>query len=416
MARKVQKLFKTVDELYKGYFPEQTKEEKERLKNQPKEPIRLRIKRLSHSLSLYLDLYKDGKREYEFLKLYLNEETDLRVKEQNRQSLEIAFTILHDRITELNKKGAGIISAKNKVNLVSYILYQADEALKKSGNPHGYYYTLNSLAKHITRYSGDKVTFQQVDKDYIIGFINYLKTAKNINYQRTGTERDKEVFLSQNTQHNLFMKFKYILKKAVKGDVISVNPIDKLENSDKPKEEDSTREFLTIEEIKKLIITPCKNDTLKRAFLFCCLVGLRYSDISSITWSELTQDSNGANMLRFKMKKVRRGENAYISDEALKWLPEQGESSDDDVIFSLPKNDSANKQLARWIKTAGIIKRITFHCSRHTAATLNLSLGTPIETVSKMLGHTKISTTQIYAKIIDEKQKEAVSKQNGIFD
>lgn len=57
-----------------------------------------------------------------------------------------------------------------------------------------------------------------------------------------------------------------------------------------------------------------------------------------------------------------------------------------------------------------------FHCSRHTAATLNLSLGTPIETVSKMLGHTKISTTQIYAKIIDEKQKEAVSKQNGIFD
>lgn len=187
MARKVQKLFKTVDELYKGYFPEQTKEEKERLKNQPKEPIRLRVKKLSHSLSLYLDLYKDGKREYEFLKLYLNEETDLGVKEQNRQNLEIAFTILHDRITELNKKGAGIISAKNKVNLVSYILYQADEALKKSGNPHGYYYTLNSLAKHITRYSGDKVTFQQVDKDYIIGFINYLKTAKNINYQRTGS-------------------------------------------------------------------------------------------------------------------------------------------------------------------------------------------------------------------------------------
>ena len=76
--------FKTVDELYKGYFPEQTKEEKERLKNQPKEPIRLRVKKLSHSLSLYLDLYKDGKREYEFLKLYLNEETDLGVKEQNR--------------------------------------------------------------------------------------------------------------------------------------------------------------------------------------------------------------------------------------------------------------------------------------------------------------------------------------------
>lgn len=416
MARKVQKLFKTVDELYKGYFPEQTKEEKERLKNQPKEPIRLRIKKLSHSLSLYLDLYKDGKREYEFLKLYLNEETDLGVKEQNRQNLEIAFTILHDRITELNKKGAGIISAKNKVNLVSYILYQADEALKKSGNPHGYYYTLNSLAKHITRYSGDKVTFQQVDKDYIIGFINYLKTAKNINYQRTGSGRDKEILLSQNTQHNLFMKFKYVLRKAIKDDTIIVNPMDKLENSDKPKEEDGTREFLTIGEIKKLITVPCRNNTLKQAFLFCCLVGLRYSDVASITWGELTQDNEGANMLRFRMKKVRRNESNYLSDEAMRWLPERGEATDSDIIFTLPKNDSANKQLARWIKSAGITKRITFHCSRHTAATLNLSLGTPIETVSKIMGHTKISTTQIYAKILDQKRKEAVDKQNGIFD
>lgn len=116
------------------------------------------------------------------------------------------------------------------------------------------------------------------------------------------------------------------------------------------------------------------------------------------------------------MKKVKRGENAYISSEALKWLPERNKSGDDEVIFPLPKNDSANKQLARWVKSAGISKRITFHCSRHTAATLNLSLGTPIETVSKMMGHTKIATTQIYAKIIDQKQKEAVNRQNGIFD
>ena len=416
MARKVQKLFKTVDELYKGYFPEQTKVEKERLKNQPKEPIRLRVKKLSHSLSLYLDLYKDGKREYEFLKLYLNEETDLGVKEQNRQNLEIAFTILHDRITELNKRGAGIISAKNKVNLVSYIFYQADEAFKRSGNPHGYYYVLNSLAKHITLYSGDKVTFQQVDRDYLIGFVNYLKMAKNLNYQRSGSKRIKEVPLSENTQHNLFMKLNYVLKKAVTDSTITVNPMDKLDNSDKPKAREGTREFLTVEEIKKLIVIPCKNIILKQAFLFCCLAGLRYGEVASITWGELTKDNEGANLLRFKMKKNKRSNNAYLSDEAMKWLPERENAADSDIIYPLPKNDSANKQLARWIKNAGIMKRVTFHCSRHTAATLNLSLGTPIEVVSKMLGHTKIATTQIYAKIIDAKRKEAVNKQNGIFD
>ena len=212
------------------------------------------------------------------------------------------------------------------------------------------------------------------------------------------------------------MKFKYVLRKAVKADVITMNPIDKLENDDRPKDEEGTREFLTVDEIKMLIATPCKNDTLKRAFIFCCLVGLRYSDVSSITWGELAKDNDGSVLLRFKMKKVKRGENAYISNEALKWLPERGRAGDDEIIFHLPKNDSANKQLARWIKAAKINKKITFHCSRHTAATLNLSLGTPIETVSKMMGHTKIATTQIYAKIIDQKQKEAVNKQNGIFD
>lgn len=416
MARKVQKLFKTPAELMAGYFPEPTKEEKERIKNQPKEPIKLRVKTLSNSLSLYLDLYKDGKRQYEFLKLYLNEETDLSVKERNRQNLEIANTILHEKIADLNKRGAGFVSPKGKVNLINYILYQADEALKRSGNKHGYYYTLQALAKHISLYSGNETQLKQVDKDYIKGFISYLKTAKNFNYQRTGTDRDKELFLSQNTQHNLFMKFKYVLRKAVKADVISMNPIDKLDNDDKPRDEEGTREFLTVDEIKTLITTPCKNDVLKRAFLFCCLVGLRYSDISSITWGELAKDNDGSVLLRFKMKKVKRGENAYISSEALKWLPERNKSGDDEVIFPLPKNDSANKQLARWVKSAGISKRITFHCSRHTAATLNLSLGTPIETVSKMMGHTKIATTQIYAKIIDQKQKEAVNRQNGIFD
>ncbi len=416
MARKVQKLFKTPAELLAGYFPEPTKEEKERLKNQPKEPIKLRTKVLSNSLSLYLDLYKDGERQYEFLKLYLNEEVNLEAKERNRETLEIANTILYSKIADLNKKGAGFVSSKGKVNLITYILFQADEALKKSGNPHGYYYTLRALSKHVALYSGEKTTFKQLDKDYVLGFINYLKTAKNLNYKRSGTDKDKDLLLSQNTQHNLYMKFKYVIEEAIKADIISLNPIAKLTNSDKPKEEEGTREFLTIEEIKKLLTSPCKNETLKRAFLFCCLTGLRYSDVSTITWGEMVKDSSGAVLLRFRMKKVKRGNDLYLSDEALKWLPERGEATDDDVIYHLPKNDSANKQLSKWIASAGIAKKVTFHCSRHTAATLNIYLGTPIETVSKLMGHTKIATTQIYAKIIDEKQKEAVNKQNGIFD
>lgn len=418
MGRTKTILFKTTEELLEGYGLKPTKFLGENGERQIRY-VSLRGKKLeSGNVSLYLNRQENGKQ----IKRYLSRsvlciETDTAVKERNKETLRQARVIADEADAAVQKEINGFsIAKKATVNLISYILYQADEALKRSGNKHGYYYTLQSLAKHISLYSGEKTTLVQVDKDYILGFISYLKNAKNFNFQRTGTERDKEVLLTLNTQHNLFMKFKYVLRKAVKEDVITVNPADKLENSEKPQEEEGTREFLTVDEIKKLIATPCRNITLKYAFLFCCLVGLRYSDVSSITWGELVKDSDGANLLRFKMKKVKRGENAYISDEAMKWLPERGNAADSDVIYPLPKNDSANKQLARWIKTAGIVKRITFHCSRHTAATLNLSLGTPIEIVSKMMGHTKISTTQIYAKIIDVKRKEAVSKQNGIFD
>ena len=418
MGRTKTILFKTTEELLEGYGLKPTKFLGENGERQIRY-VSLRGKKLeSGNVSLYLNRQENGKQ----IKRYLSRrvlciETDTAVKERNKETLRQARVIADEADAAVQKEINGFsIAKKATVNLISYILYQADEALRRSGNKHGYYYTLQSLAKHISLYSGEKTTLAQVDKDYILGFISYLKNAKNFNFQRTGTERDKEVLLTLNTQHNLFMKFKYVLRKAVKEDVITVNPADKLENSEKPQEEEGTREFLTVDEIKKLIATPCRNITLKYAFLFCCLVGLRYSDVSSITWGELVKDSDGANLLRFKMKKVKRGENAYISDEAMKWLPERGNAADSDVIYPLPKNDSANKQLARWIKTAGIVKRITFHCSRHTAATLNLSLGTPIEIVSKMMGHTKISTTQIYAKIIDVKRKEAVSKQNGIFD
>lgn len=416
MPRKKIILFNSTDELLEGYGLKSQIEEKQASK--AKNLVYLRGKKLSSgNVSLFLDVCRDGKRTKQYLGICLNLETSSEIKKDNEEIYSIAKTIVNEKNVELQKNEAGFtISKKSKVNLITYILYQADEALKRSGNKHGYYYTLQALAKHISLYSGDNTQLKQVDKDYIKGFISYLKAAKNFNYKRTGTERDKDVLLSQNTQHNLFMKFKYVIRKAVKADVIAVNPLDKLEDSDKPKEEDGTREFLTIEEIKKLIATECKNNILKRAFIFCCLVGLRYGDISAITWGELEQGNNGETLLRFKVKKTKRGETFPVSDEALKWLPDRGAATNEDVIFVLPKNDSANRQLSRWVKLAGINKQITFHCSRHTAATLNLSLGTPIETVSKLMGHTKISTTQIYAKIIDEKKKEAVNRQNGIFD
>jgi integrase len=383
-----------------------------------KEPVRIRRKQLTNgNKSLILDTYIQGKRNREYLRLYLIPEHNKADKDTNANTLRLANAIKSKRIVELqnNEHGFKNTSIKANTKVIDYINFLADEELGKTGNKRSYYYTFHSLIKHVTAYAGDNTTFKQVDSEFVRKFIVYLRSAKNFNFVNS-TKGMEDTILSLNTQHNLFKKFAYVIKKAIKAEILSVNPLDKIDDKDKPKSEESRREYLTIEEIKKLIKTECRNEMIKRSFLFCCLCGLRYSDVNKLTWGEFQTGNQGETVLRLRVTKTKRYEDFPISNEALKWLPDKGNAKDADSVFTLPKNDHANMKLQKWCKDAGINKKISFHCSRHTAATLNLSLGIPIETVSKLLGHTKISTTQIYAKIIDEKKKEAVNMQNGIFD
>lgn len=392
-----------------------------------KELVRIRYKKLANgNKSIYLEKYEGykfteqgtitTKKSYEFLKLYLIPEKTKVDRQKNIETLALANAIKAKKIVELQNNQHGFKNTTNKIktNLVAYIRHLGGEALAKSGIKRSYYYTLNSLANHITVYANDFTTFAQVDHGFILGFIEYLRTAQNFNY-RQSKKKGKGVILSINTQHNLFVKLVYVIKKALREDIMITNPLEKIEDNDRPKSQQGQREFLTIDEIKRLIATECSNEDVKRAFIFCCLCGLRYSDVSSITWGDFWRDNTRNTILRLRVKKTGRNENFPISNEALKWLPIREETKDGDLVFNLPKNDNANTTIKKWVKSAKIKKSISFHCSRHTAATLNLSLGIPIETVSKLLGHTKISTTQLYAKILDHAKKEAVSRQNGVF-
>ena len=91
-------------------------------------------------------------------------------------------------------------------------------------------------------------------------------------------------------------------------------------------------------------------------------------------------------------------------------------AKDSDFIFNVPDGSFCNKMLKFWAVAAGINKHLTFHVARHTYATLLLSLETPIETVSKNLGHSEIRTTQIYAKVVSKSQREAVNKLDNLTD
>jgi len=380
-----------------------------------KEPVRIRYKNLSNgNRSIYFDIYKDGNRFYEFPKLYIIPERTTKDKELNRQTNELANSIKAKRIIELQNKTYGFNNngIGKKANLLLYIENVAIKHLEKTTYKRGLFYNLKSLSYHLKQYKGEKITFADIDKKFVQGFIQYLATAKSgIKYKDVETPN-----ITSNTGYKLFNLLKSTLNKAINDEIIDMNPCNKIALSEKPKQIEGKREHLTIDEVKKLIETDCKNDMVKCAFIFCCLTGIRWSDIKKIKYENLKKDSAGYIELEFRQQKTKGMMYLQISNEACKWVPEQKEKSNNDNVFILPKNESANIIIKNWCQKAGISKLITFHCSRHTAATLNLSLGTPIEVVSKLLGHSKISTTQIYAKIVNEAKREAVNKQNGIFE
>jgi integrase len=388
-----------------------------------KEPIKLRFKQLANgNQSIFLEQYisysidENGKqknqKKYEFLNLYLIPEQTPADKITNANTLQDAESIRTLRKAALVKNQTGLTTRKKtKVNLLKNVSDFANKALSDTNNKRSEYYTYKSLEYHLKAYRGEHITFNEIDKDFINGFIAYLKTAKNGNFEGQKIQPN----ISANTAHKLYAKFTTIIRAALYEEIISTNPLDKIDRKTTPKTKPSKREYLTIDEIKKLITTDCKRSEIKNAFLFCCLVGIRFSNVKNITWGDIKFNKSGAT-LSYKQIKVDTFETLSISEEALKFLPNDNERKPENKIFPLPKTETVNDTLRNWIKTAGIRKTITFHSSRHTAATLQLSLGTPIETVSKLLGHGKISTTQIYAKIIDKNKVEAVNLQNGIFD
>jgi len=144
-------------------------------------------------------------------------------------------------------------------------------------------------------------------------------------------------------------------------------------------------------------------------FIFSCLTGLRWSDIEKLKWSEVQHSDNLGYFIRFRQQKTNGAETLPIAEEARELLGEQKEPKE--RVFTGLKYGNWNKTyLKDWLIDAGINKHITFHCARHTYATLQLTLGTDIYTVSKLLGHKNLSTTEIYAKVINEKKVEAANK------
>lgn len=356
--------------------------------------------RVALQLEYYLGYSKteDGKikhnRKYETLEYYLIDPVKTKAdKEHNKVNLEMAEAIKAKRLlASQNKQYRFIVEYKIRTNLIEYIKGLIDQRKNSPGN----YGNWDSSLKHLIAYGGYDTTFEQVDKSFVEGFKNYLakeaKTKSNTN-------------LAANSQSSYFLKLKATLNQAVADGIIPHNPA----SSVKPaKVEDVHREYLTFEELQKLVKVECKYPILKQAFIFSCLTGMRWSDIQKLTWDEV-QEMDGYTRIVFRQKKTKGFEYLDISDQATKYLGERGKP-EERVFIGLKYSAWHNQALEKWCMRAGILKDITFHCGRHTFAVMQLNLGTEIYTVSKLLGHKELKTTQVYARILDEKKREAVNK------
>jgi integrase len=373
--------------------------------NPKKEPVRLREKALANgNKSLYLDIYREGKREYEFLKLYLTPEKTSFDKQQNKETLATAQAIKAKRQIELQNGEYGFTS-QFKID-TPFLNYYRKLCEERHGNTEsrGNWGNWFSCLRHLERYCTEKTMFKDVTTDWIEGFKDYLDNAAKDAYKRKSNDFAEAKPLSQNSKVSYFNKLRACINQAFEDRIIPINPLRGVTGF---KDEETERTYLTFDEVKKMAKTECKYPTLKRAFLFSCLTGLRKSDIEKMIWGEV-QPFGDKTRIIFKQKKTGGQEYLDINKQAEAYLGERRKNTDR-VFAGFKYNSQTLLELRRWVLLSGITKDVTFHSGRHTFAVMMLDLGTDIYTVSKLLGHKELSTTQIYAKVLDKKKQEAVN-------
>lgn len=377
--------------------------------------VKLREKNISEGRkSLYLDFYpaiphpKTGKpTRREFLKMYIFEKPKNYVEKQhNKETVQLAEQICQKRENFLNKPEIYTEYEREKLRLkelgerdfIDYFKSLANKRKKSNSD--------NWMAafRYLDAFTGGSLKFADLNEKVLEDFKEYLLTTKS--------NKSDKAKLAINSAVSYFNKVKATLKQAYKDGILQqdlnarVAPI---------KAAETRREYLSLEEVNKLIKTPCTNQLLKRVALFSILTGMAHKEITNLEWKDLSHIENEGYLILTRRSKTQKDNYLPISNQARELMGEQGETTDK-VFKGLKYSAYENKALTQWIGAAGITRNITFHSFRHTYATLQLFNGTDITTVSKMLGHKDLKTTMIYAKIVDAAKREATNKINLDLD
>ncbi len=328
--------------------------ETERKRNsKTKEPVRIRFKELANgNKSVYLSINVNGRRTYDYLRLYLIPEVDAAAREQNKQTMQAVYAIKAQRIMSITNGIAGLKDkSRIKMRLVDWLEIFRDAQVERGRQSARNW--VNSVLNAVREHSPN-VTLAEMTKEYCNGFMVFLLNDY-ITYKHTHP--------SKSTVMNYLKCLKAAFNMAIEEEIMDDNPVLRL-HMDVLKGGGTKREYLTVDEVKRLIDTPCKREDIKAAFLFSCFCGLRISDVKSLKWKNIITegDKTRVEILQYKTKQPLY---LPLNKQALRWMPERGSASDEDKVFpTLPSKNYDS--IPEWSRAAGISKHVTYHSGSHS--------------------------------------------------
>ena len=368
-------------------MPHQTK------KKMSKDLVKFRLRDRKNGVqSIFLSYYFKGKRHEESLGLYIIPELTKEDKKKNKETWQIAEIVKSRRLTEMQEKKFNLSKSK-KIYLLEFWRDKIEKT-NAFGNKCMWKSAYNQMHSFL---KGNDILLDDIDLKFVEDFFKFLNRKANFKYLSSS--------LKTNSQLAYFAKFRSLMKEAYKLKYINEDPCIFIKL---PKAEETERSYLTLEELNAIVDTPCPVDSIKICFLFSCLTGLRRSDIMNLVWDQVS-NLDGLARITFRQQKTKGLQYLDINEQAAQLMGERKRPKDY-VFPRLPSNDCTNNYIRNWAAAAGITKRLTFHSGRHTFATLMITLGTDLYTVSKLLGHSNIKTTEVYAKVLDRNRQEAIKK------
>lgn len=367
------------------------------------DPIKVRFKELKNgNLSIYLDYKAGGKRINEYLKMYLLPGRSPEVKRLNAHTLRAVTNIKAQRISNLAwNREADDDAADNKRFLSDVIDEYAELRFRRGTKSARSYY--GNLKRHIALLNPN-IRLWEVNLDFVTALAENM-----MNSERTASGEP----LARATIAGTISSLGSVLRYAVRKRMIRNNPVEQYDTK-KIQGPVYKRVYLIADELKALDNTECSVSLYKNVFLFACFVGLRYSDLRTLRWSDVIEE-DGEVRIEKMMHKTWHMVYIPVGSTAKAYLPKRG--AIDALVFpDLPKNIGVIDTVIRqWTADAGIQKKVTFYSSRHTFATLSLTQGADLYVVSQLLGHKEIRTTEGYAEIIDTKRTNAMYMIDNLF-